>query len=51
MMATRGARRLAGRKAPRVAWLDATLELPELARLAGAELRQAVRRRDTQGAV
>jgi hypothetical protein len=43
--------RLAGRKAPRVAWLDATLELPELARLAGAELRQAVRRRNTQGAV
>jgi thymidylate kinase len=42
--------RLAGRKAPRVAWLDATLELPELARLAGAKLRQAVRRRDTQGA-
>ena len=43
--------RLAGRKAPRVAWLDATLDLPELARLAGAELRQAVRRRNTQGAV
>jgi thymidylate kinase len=43
--------RLAGRKSPRVAWLDATLDLPELARLAGAELRQAVRRRNTQGAV
>jgi thymidylate kinase len=43
--------RLADQKSPRVAWLDATLDLPELARRAGAELRQAVRCRNTQGAV
>jgi thymidylate kinase len=43
--------RLAGQESPRVAWLDATLELTELAALARAELRQAMRRRDTRGAV
>jgi thymidylate kinase len=43
--------RLAGRKTPRVAWLDATLELPELARLAEAQLRQIAGRRDIEGAV
>nr|MDQ2875935.1 hypothetical protein [Actinomycetota bacterium] len=43
--------RLAGQKSPRVAWLDATLDLPGLAALARAELRQAARRRDPQGAV
>jgi len=43
--------RLAGQKSPRVAWLDATLDLPELARLAQSELRQAARHRNTQGAV
>jgi hypothetical protein len=32
-------RRLAGGKAPRVAWLDATLDLPELTRLAVARIR------------
>ena len=32
-------RRLAGEKTPRVAWLDATLDLPELARLAVARIR------------
>jgi hypothetical protein len=43
--------RLAGRNTSRLAWLDATLELPELARLAEARPRQMVRHRDTQGAV
>jgi thymidylate kinase len=43
--------RLADQKSPRVAWLDATLDLPELAQLARAELRQAARHRNTQGAV
>lgn len=32
--------RLAGLRAPRVAWLDATLELPELAQLAATRIRQ-----------
>ncbi|HEY2576893.1 MAG TPA: hypothetical protein VGI74_11345 [Streptosporangiaceae bacterium] len=32
--------RLADRKPPRVAWLDATLDLPNLTRLAWAQLRQ-----------
>jgi anti-sigma regulatory factor (Ser/Thr protein kinase) len=39
------------RASPLTAWLDATLDLPELARLAGAELSRAVRCRNTQGAV
>jgi thymidylate kinase len=43
--------RLAEQKSPRVAWLDATLELTGLATLARAELRQEARRRDTRGAV
>jgi hypothetical protein len=43
--------RLADQKSPRVAWLDATLDLPELAQLARAELRQAARHRNAQGAV
>jgi len=43
--------RLAGQNAPRLAWLDATLDLPELARLAEAQLRQLVRDRDVEGAV
>lgn len=43
-------RRLAGRKAPRVAWLDATLDLTELARLAAQRIRHEAGR-DTRGAV
>ena len=43
--------RLAGQNAPRLAWLDATLDLPVLARLAEAQLRQMVRNRDAEGAV
>jgi thymidylate kinase len=43
--------RLAGQNTPRLAWLDATLDLPELARLAEAQLRQLVRDRDVKGAV
>jgi thymidylate kinase len=43
--------RLAGQNTPRVAWLDATLELRELARLAEAQLRQMMRHRDIKGAV
>jgi thymidylate kinase len=42
--------RLAGRKTPRVAWLDATLELPELAQLAAAHIRRE-KGRETRGAV
>jgi thymidylate kinase len=42
--------RLAGRKSPRVAWLDATLDLPRLASAARAEIRQAASaRRGTRG--
>ena len=44
-------RRLAGQNTPHVAWLDATLELRELARLAEAQLRQMMRHRDIKGAV
>jgi thymidylate kinase len=44
-------RRLAGRKTPRVAWLDATLDLPELTRLAAARIRHLARRQDIRGAV
>jgi thymidylate kinase len=43
--------RLAGQNTPRLAWLDATLDLPELARLAEAQLRQMVWDRDVEGAV
>lgn len=43
-------RRLAGRKSPRMAWLDATLELPELARLAAAHIRRETGR-EIKGAV
>jgi thymidylate kinase len=43
--------RLADQKTPRVAWLDATLELPELARLAETRLRQIAGHRDIEGAV
>lgn len=43
--------RLAGRKAPRVAWLDAMLDPVELARMADAQVRQMVALRDIQGAV
>jgi thymidylate kinase len=45
--------RLAGRKSPHVAWLDATLDPSELARQARAGLRHvtALQRRDTRGAV
>jgi hypothetical protein len=42
--------RLAGQESPRVAWLDATLDPAELARLTRALLRQAAHRH-TQGAV
>ncbi len=44
-------RRLAGRKPPRVAWLDATLDLPELTHLAAADIRQATALRTSGGAV
>ena len=44
-------RRLAGRKTPQVAWLDATVDLPELARLAAARIRQIAACRDTKGAL
>jgi len=44
-------RRLAGRETPRVAWLDATLDLPELTRLAAACIRHLTRRQDIRGAV
>jgi thymidylate kinase len=44
-------RRLAGRKSPRVAWLDATLSLPELARLAAAHIRDQARQVSVKGAV
>jgi hypothetical protein len=43
--------RLAGHKTSQVAWLDATLDPPELARLAGAQLRQMAGYRDSEGAV
>lgn len=42
--------RLASRKAPQLVWLDATLDPRELVRLAGAQLRQMVRSRDSEGA-
>jgi len=42
--------RLAGQNTPRLAWLDATLDLRELARLAEAQLRQLVTDRDAEGA-
>ena len=43
--------RLAGQKATRVAWLDATLDLPELTQLAAAEIRQTTALRTSGGAV
>ena len=44
-------RRLAGRKAPPVAWLDATLELSDLARLAAARIRHETGQETLKGAV
>lgn len=44
-------RRLAGRKTPRVAWLDATLELPALARLAAARIRREAGQETIEGAL
>src|SRR6266566_4464668 len=44
-------RRLAGRESPRVAWLDATLDPAELARLTRALLHHAAAHRHIQGAV
>lgn len=44
-------RGLAGRKTPRVVWLDATLDLPELTRLAAADIWQATALRTSRGAV
>lgn len=44
-------RRLAGRKTPHVAWLDATLDLPELTRLAAARIRHLTGGQDIRGAV
>ena len=44
-------RRLAGRKAPQVAWLDATLELLELARLAAARIRDETGQETIKGAL
>lgn len=43
-------RRLADRKTPHVAWLDATLSLPDLARCAAAHIRQQMRQQIIQGA-
>jgi thymidylate kinase len=43
-------RRLAGRKTPQVAWLDATLELPALARLAAARIRREAGQETIEGA-
>jgi thymidylate kinase len=42
--------RLAGRKTPRVTWLDATLEPPELARLAAAHIRHETGQETIKGA-
>jgi thymidylate kinase len=44
-------RRLAGRKPTRVAWLDATLDLPELTQFAAADIRQTTALRTSGGAV
>jgi hypothetical protein len=44
-------RRLGGRKPTRVAWLDATLDLPELTQFAAADIRQATASRTSGGAV
>ena len=44
-------RRLAGQKPTRVAWLDATLDLPELTQLAAADIRQTTALRTSRGAV
>jgi thymidylate kinase len=44
-------RRLAGRKTPKVAWLDATLELPALARLAAARIRREAGQETIEGAL
>ena len=43
-------RRLAGRKTPQVAWLDATLEPPALARLAAARIRREAGQETIEGA-
>ena len=42
---------LAGQKTPQVAWLDATLELPELARLAAARVRCEAGQETIKGAL
>ena len=44
-------RRLASRKTPPVAWLDATLELQDLARLAAARIRHETGQEALKGAV
>lgn len=44
-------RRLAGEKIPHVAWLDATLDLPELARLAVARVRRETGQELIRGAL
>jgi len=44
-------RRLASRKTPPVAWLDATLELQDLARLAAARIRHETGQETLKGAV
>jgi thymidylate kinase len=44
-------RRLAGRKSLHLGWLDATLSLPELARLAAAHIRDQTRQVSVKGAV
>lgn len=43
-------RRLAGQKTPHLVWLDATLDLPQLLRLAAARIRQEARH-DIKGAI
>jgi thymidylate kinase len=44
-------RRLADRKTPQVAWLDATLEVPALARLAAARIRREAGQETIEGAL
>jgi thymidylate kinase len=44
-------RRLAGRKTPHVAWLDATLGVAELGQLASGHIRQIAKRLHIEGAV
>lgn len=44
-------RRLADRKTPQIAWLDATLDLPKLTWLAAERIRHVTRRQNIKGAI